>query len=124
MLQRLHSELDCLRDKPSPVEELEVILERFQHSSPVLLPNILTNSEDFPIVNTCLNFQDALQERSFRMQDLIVSGFYVFIIGVGLHFDIKMLLFLIKRSLTGKSHIKVSLFMTAMARKNCRKKPL
>ena len=42
MLQRLHSELECLRDKPSPVEELEVILERFQHSSPVLLPNILT----------------------------------------------------------------------------------
>ena len=37
MMMRLDSELDSLRDNPSPVEELEVLLERFQHSSGVPL---------------------------------------------------------------------------------------
>ena len=37
MVQRLEAELDSLQDKPSPVEELEVSLERFQHSSVILL---------------------------------------------------------------------------------------
>ena len=31
MVQRLGTELDSLQDNPNPVEELEVILERFQH---------------------------------------------------------------------------------------------